>query len=798
MKKTLLSLSVAVFFFLSPASPALAAFENLEKSFNAFYATPLDSAGAVSVENLTLQKDAMTFLLKKGVLVPMQPVEGEITGAMFVGEGTATLTTPTPMDAWFLNKTYGSETFKENFTALYLRFDDGTEKSFPKAAPGTSQAVVVSQMETITRAFRERQGTADGWIDNQFDMDMDFLDTRLSGITGQNYLYAQFQNDKYGWMTFLYNDGDVIELSLGHDRTVGAYKQYLPWAAFHRKGDYQQGRYVMMPAADSKDVLQTVKTEMKVSIPTTKTVEIDARITIKPLAESLGSLRFGLVNQYGNVSWRDQTRPVKVTSVTDGQGNALPFLHKRDELLVRLPKPVRQGEEFILAVKASEDTIVQATAESYLLYNTYPWYPMYHFPQGRTAFDFSIEIQKPLIAAGSGHVVKRWENKETKMNGVELKMDEPVQSPSILFGRFLNEEGTFTSEVSSQSIAVGVYAFPTQTFSITDPAVLEEYGATTPISGTITVPPGKMKGVLGEAQSIIKFYEKLFGAFPYHDLQVAQAYPGFGFGQGPPGLVQLDGFAFQSQAELETDFLHEFLSHEIGHQYWGNCAGEASHRDGWISESFAEYSAGLYVQALLGEKRFQQKITDWRKNARQGDPMAPIAMAADISGDNAYRYYTQLYYDKGPLVVHMIRTQMGNDNFTKALQAVLTKYRNQNITTELLSKELGLVTGYNWDYFFDQWFRGVGIPEIHAKWKSTPKDGKYLFEMTLNQKDGANFKKILALPVAWHGASKDQSAQKDLPFAKQGQTFQLMLPFEPKEVEVDPNHNLLADIVMDK
>ena len=50
----------------------------------------------------------------------------------------------------------------------------------------------------------------------------------------------------------------------------------------------------------------------------------------------------------------------------------------------------------------------------------------------------------------------------------------------------------------------------------------------------------------------------------------------------------------------------------------------------------------------------------------------------------------------------------------------------------------------------------------------------------------------------WKGRSKDQTAQKDFVLAKQGQVLQALLPFEPKEVEVDPNHNLLADIVMDK
>jgi len=80
----------------------------------------------------------------------------------------------------------------------------------------------------------------------------------------------------------------------------------------------------------------------------------------------------------------------------------------------------------------------------------------------------------------------------------------------------------------------------------------------------------------------------------------------------------------------------------------------------------------------------------------------------------------------------------------------------------------------------------------------TPRGDKYLFEMTVTQKDEANFKKILALPVFWKGPSKEQTAQKDFPVARQGQVLQVLLPFEPKEVEVDPNNNLLADIVIDK
>ncbi len=783
---------------LASAVPALAAFDDLEKSWESFYSTGLETSRGISVENLTLQKDAMTLVLKKGILVPMQPIEGEITGAMFVGEGTATLVPPTPMDTWFLKKYYGADKFSENFTALYMRFSDGTDKALPQPALGTSSATVASGMKDISREFGDRQGVADGWESDRFDMDLDFMDTRIGGIRGQDYFYCQLETSKWGWVTFMVNHGEILEVSLGHDRTVGAYRQFLPWAEFHRKEDYQQGRYVMLPSSDNKEILDILNTQMHISIPTTKTVEIDAKVTLTPLVDSLGCLRFDLINQYGDISWRSKGRPVTVDSVTDAEGKPLPFIHKRNQILIRPPKPILKGENFLFQLKGKEDTIIQASAESYLLFNTYPWFPQYSFPYGRIGFDFTIEVQRPLVPVGSGEIVRQWEDKTTHMNSVELKIADQVQFPSFLFGRFLQEKDTYTDEATKSNVALSVYAFPTQTYTITDPNVLASLGLKTPVQGTLVIPQSKMKSILGEAKNILSFYEKLYGPFPYKSLQIAQMYPGSGFGQAPPALVQLDGLAFASQAELESDFIHSFLSHEIAHQWWGNCAGDANERDVWLAESFAEYSAGLYVQALQGDNRFKQMRTGWKKNARQADPMAPIALATLLSGDNAGIYYTQLVYNKGPLVVHMIRTQMGNENYVKAMSGLMSKYRNQNITTELLSKELGLVTNYNWDYFFDQWFRGVGIPEIHYKYNVTPAEGKYKFDITFTQKDKENFKRILALPVVWNGKGKDQMAQKTFVIKDPVQTYSLMLPFEPKSVEVDPNADLLADYVQDK
>jgi hypothetical protein len=533
---------------------------------------------------------------------------------------------------------------------------------------------------------------------------------------------------------------------------------------------------------------------MKISIPTTKTVEVEAKLTISPLVDSLGALRFDLANQFGAATWQDRGRPIDVLAVKDAGGTSLPFLHKRNELLIRPPKKINRGEQYIVNVKIKEDTIIQVTAESYVVYNTYPWFPQHGYLGGRYAFDFNIEIQRPLSPIGSGHIERQWENKETKMNGVELKMDEQVSLASILFGRFQMERGTYHSSVTNKDINLTVSAFPTMSFE----------------DGQQTIPQGKMKDVLTESTGIIKFYEEqLYGPFPFGDLNVAQMFPGSGFGQAPPSLVQLDGYAFLSQeliaqfrdrrgGSVDANLLHEYLGHEIAHQYWGHTVGWANDHDQWLSESFAEYSAGLYFLAYLGPTTFKQKLDGWKKKARVGDPAGPIALANILSGDTAGDRREQLVYEKGPLVVHMIRTQLGDDNFKKAMKQVLTKYKGQNITTEMLSNELAAVSGYSWDWFFNQWFRGVGIPEIHYKYSVTPEQGKYKFDVTFTQKDKENFKRILALPVVWEGKGKDQVAQKSFVIKDPVQTYSLMLPFEPKSVKIDPNADILADYVQDK
>ncbi|HZC82360.1 MAG TPA: M1 family aminopeptidase, partial [Nitrospiraceae bacterium] len=487
----------------------------------------------------------------------------------------------------------------------------------------------------------------------------------------------------------------------------------------------------------------------------------------------------------------EKAKSIILSKLTDASGKGISFVHQKHRVWVVPAEPFKLGQDYTLHFSLNEDTIVQLSSVHYLVLNDYPWYPQHGYVGGLSKMDWTIKAKKPLYATGSGRIVK--DTTEGAFNVTQLVFDQDVWLPCLIFGQYQKQVDTYKSSDGSGTVALTVFSAPQADFTLTD-----QDGKYFTVS--VTVPGNKPRDVLEEAKQIIKFDESLYGLFPYGALQVAQMSPGLGFGQSPPGFVQLTGEAFMSSERLSNigslnpDFFHEFFAHEISHQWWAHEIKWAADEDVWLSESFAEYSAGLYVMQLLGPDRFQGKIKVWKDNAKIADPHAPIAWANNVSGQNAGLWRTGLIYDKGPYVVHMLRMQVGHENFVKAMKNLMVKYHNQEITTDQLKQEFELVVGYKLDYFFDQWFRGTGIPtfDYSSSVKQT-EDGKWLATVSISQRDKENVK-IVSMPVFFH-FGKDKVLSKDRPILKAEDVYQIKLPEKPTSITLDDYHTLLADIV---
>src|SRR5437764_2542770 len=64
-----------------------------------------------------------------------------------------------------------------------------------------------------------------------------------------------------------------------------------------------------------------------------------------------------------------------------------------------------------------------------------------------------------------------------------------------------------------------------------------------------------------------------------------------------------------------NEFIQEVTPHEVAHQWWGHIVGWSSYHDQWLSEGFAEFSAGLFLEAT--EKNPGKLTYFWDQERKQ-------------------------------------------------------------------------------------------------------------------------------------------------------------------------------------
>ena len=755
--------------------------------FDQIYTVPLDTDRPLAIAGLTLKRDTMELSLTRGTLWLAKPIAGQVTGAYFTGQATMRLGIPSAVDRKRLEAAIGRSTIDMGIGEVILRFDDGAEKEILAAGKPASGAAPPGG------SWNDRL-KVDALSDDANPMD--FLNTRINGLKHTTLFTADFPGADRTWYRYVHNGNERVEDVLYKEEFAGAGGRRLNriLAQFHRPGDYDKdGNYDLMPESDVKEIVALRNVEMTVTVPNTKSVMIDAKLTVEALRDNVRGVRFDFINNLDDTGlWDAKGRPVIDNFVGDAAGSGLPFLHRWHELIVLLPKPLVKGERTVVSVKATEDTVIQQTEKSYVIYTTYPWFPQIGELGGRYTMDWTVKIAKPMVAAGTGDVVREWE--EGGLNCARWKSDIPVQFASFIFGSFKVTQGSYQRQAPlTGEVPIRVYTILGG----------EEHSKANPQAVIFNIGEG------------IRTYETIYGAFPFNQLDVAEMAKFQGFAQAPPGVLLISSVArvgteTDDMGEQVADSLNEqgglgkvggggtgdqFVFHELAHQWWGHQVSWVGDEDQWMSEAFAEYSAGLMV-AAIDPKRFELMRKGWRKEALAGDPWGTLATANTSETPEHPDERFRLVYAKGPYVIHMLRTWMGWEKFTQYVTAVQTKYKGQSINNDTLAREASKVMGYSMFPFFDQWVRDKGVPRVHYSWSVSPDpEGKQVVTIKLRQEDKDN-PKILMLPIALDFGKKEPTIVQK-PLLKAEGEIQLRVPEKPKGLSIDPAETQLAFFVDD-
>jgi len=201
------------------------------------------------------------------------------------------------------------------------------------------------------------------------------------------------------------------------------------------------------------------------------------------------------------------------------------------------------------------------------------------------------------------------------------------------------------------------------------------------------------------------FYSQLFGEHPFEKNGFASV-SSYGGGMENQTLTTITP-AWSSVTSL--------ISHEYGHQWFGDMITCGTWADLWLNEGFATYLEALYFEHISGYSAYKSNINSDASGYLSGNPGWPIYNPdwAINTPPNGTLFNGPITYYKGSCVLHMLRYTIGDSLFFAAFKSYATdtaNFRLKNALTDDFTAKFSAVSGQDLTWFIDQWVKQPNHP----------------------------------------------------------------------------------------
>lgn len=397
---------------------------------------------------------------------------------------------------------------------------------------------------------------------------------------------------------------------------------------------------------------------------------------------------------------------LRVTSVKTASGQSLAFDRDGQSpllLSVELPGSSTPGDQVSLTfeysgpVSSEEDSPTRgvrfASVDKTSAYLLLParWFPLTDYPSNRYTATFNIIVPSSFAVAGTG-------NADPPQMRAGIGPGAPEQASYVFHCDQPSPAGSFVagalqlSPVSAQGYQFSIYTPPAQASTAAD------YGNTLAM---VMTDLSDEFGALGRNGK---------GA---PKLSVAQMPDGSLDGYSAPGLLLVS--ARQWSAKPNGALLAQLAAG----QWWGDSVLPATANDVWLTDGLSRYAAAIYEEQADGITGLHRELSDFAIGALMYDDSGPIAQAQHL---DAYSDpYISVVENKGAMVFHMLRAELGDDAFTSLLRDFYSQHAGntaslgefQQMAAQKLAPSKPGQPAVNLLAFFSQWLNSTGIPEFN-------------------------------------------------------------------------------------
>ncbi len=434
---------------------------------------------------------------------------------------------------------------------------------------------------------------------------------------------------------------------------------------------------------------------------------IDAEIT--PRTHHLAArtrVKFTALDDLNSVTF-DLHNALHVTKVEDAAGKPLSAERSTQNSTVTVALPTLLNKDQSTTLTFEYDGNLQSGDDSpvpglklayvgedttYLLYSG-RWFPVANFGNNRFTSTITITAPSGLAIIGSGKATSGAARAAAPAAPGKAAAPPPPAASGKTTTTFTFDKPSFPG-----TIIVGSFGSYTQNAGGVN---LEVYFK--PNHKSLASP------YADTAAKEFQFYSLTFGPAPSPNLKLVEIPEDSGVPAAwAPEIAALSSKAISEKTE------YRLLANTLAHQWWGVLLSPASREDWWLGDGLARYSEALYVQTAAGQAGFEESIKDMSVGALAYDnvPLSSVARMDPFSPE-----FQSLTTDKGAMILHMLRWEMGDAPFLKTLHDFATKYPWKPVTVDNL-RAVGEANanGLKLAGFFNQWVDSTGAPEFRNKY----------------------------------------------------------------------------------
>ncbi len=390
------------------------------------------------------------------------------------------------------------------------------------------------------------------------------------------------------------------------------------------------------------------------------------------------------------------------------------------------------------------------------------WFPCHDKPHIKSTLTLRATVPSQYSALSNGVLEKETKSTKTKTRTFTYRMAQRL--PSYLV-----------------TLVVGQFA------RVSDRPAKLESGREVPVE--YWVPKGReqdAKRGFARTPEMIELFSRLTGVeYPYaRYTQVVVSEFIFGGMENTTATTMYEHVLLDERASLDIES-YDLVAHELAHQWFGDWVTCKDWAHAWLNEGFATYFEHLEREDREGHDEYlagvERDVQTYLGETSSRYSRAIVSQDYDTPIDLFDRHL----YEKGGLVLHLLRTTLGPQIFDAGIRRYLQAHPQGNVTTPDLRAALEQESGRSLDRLFDEFVYRAGHPNIKARVEWAHGHLTVKFEQLQKGNYELHFRAVVR-----DGSGKDHELQRVC--SDRHCALSLKLDKRPSHVVIDPELQLIG------